>query len=105
MRHFHDGRYAGSVIDRAMVDLVAVLWLTDAEMVPMRGEDHILVGFFRAFQNANDILRIGGPDFVPHFDGSFDAERNRLEILLECALLHVVEIKTRGFEEVRRNLP
>src|SRR5204862_6330928 len=97
-RNFQDGRNAGSVIHRAVVDLVAVLRLTDAEVIPMGGVNHDLVRFLRAFEDADDILRIRGPDFVPDLDRSFDAERNRLEILLERALLHIDEIKTRRFE-------
>ncbi len=49
---------AGAVVDRAIVDAVAIgVGLADAEMVPVRGVDHRLVRARRAGQDADDIVR------------------------------------------------
>src|SRR5689334_2200763 len=85
-----------------MVNLVAVLRLSDAKVIPVCGEDHVLVRFLRPFEYSDDIFRIDSPHLIGYFDGGPDAQRNGFEILLERFLLHIVEVKTRRFEQGRR---
>src|SRR2546425_13251744 len=82
-----------------MVNVVAVLRLADAKVIPMRREDYVFIGLLRAFEQTDHVPGIHGPHFVFHFHGSFDPEGNGFEILLQRLFLHVVKIEARGIEQ------
>ena len=86
------------VVYGAVINLVAVLCFADSEVIPVRCEDHILIGLFGSLENADDVLRIDSPDLVLYFNGSLDSKWHGFEIRLKRSLFHVVEIETGRFE-------
>src|SRR3546814_6093404 len=73
---------AGSVVERAVADIVAIHRLADAEMIPVSGIYDIFVRPFAAGQDADDVARRLALDLVVEGDRGLHAERNGLEALL-----------------------
>ena len=106
LRDLEHGRDAGRVVERAVVDRVAVDRRADAQVIPVRRVDDVLVLQHRvaAFELRDDVARVDRAQLVGDRHRRLDAERHRLELARQRLLLQRVEILARHREELLRRV-
>ena len=92
------------VVHGAVVDPVAVDRLADAEVIPVRGVDDVLVleRGVAAFELGHDVLRVDRAQRVADRHRRGDAERHRLERRASPPALQRVEVLAGHREELLR---